>query len=404
MTAPGLVARWLCVGLCGLAPVVGCGTGIRSGIETANELIDRSQYSEAHTLLRNLLGRIQAVDELSESEQQQRLHILDRLGRVNWIYLQDYKRAIKDYQHLIELYPDTDEAYAARLTVADLFKHKFGNLEAAIGELHTVAQKFPDRGDTKRAHLLIAKTYFQLRDYPRARKEAQIILQRWPKSKQATEARFQIANSFYVEGAYREAIAMYQKTLDTEPDPTTEAIVFFELGNCFQELDDSERALAYFYECLQQHPDPLLVQRKIRRVRSRMNLSRPLDLVLDRHTLRNPAGHMTANPRKAAGQPAKSRPVREARTTAVVERPQPARKPLAAKPSAGHIKAVGGAAKSKPAASPPATNPLPAAPPPAAKAVASPPDRAKNKAELKPGASPKAKAKPTPPAVAPVAP
>ncbi len=290
VSVPGSL-QWF-VGMAMLFSVAACGMGVQSGIETANELIHSGQHLEAQTLLRNLQERLEADDDLSERQHRQRLHILDRLGRLNWIYLQDYKRALKDYQQLIQLYPKTDEAYAARFTVADLFKHKFGNLEAAIGELQTIVEKFPTRRDTKRAQLQIAKTYFQLRDYPQARIEAEKILKRWPKSEEATEARFQIANSYYVEGGYREAIGMYQEILDSAPQAITEALVFFELGNCFQELDDSERALAYYYECLKKHPDPLLVQRKIKRVRSRLNKSGPLNLVLTGHSLRKPAAHV----------------------------------------------------------------------------------------------------------------
>ena len=66
----------------------------------------------------------------------------------------------------------------------------------------------------------------------------------------------------------------------TLAEPALTALVLFELGNCFQETGEMSRALAYYYACLLDHPDPMLVQRKIKRVRKRIDNTKPADVEL----------------------------------------------------------------------------------------------------------------------------
>ncbi len=257
----------------------GCDTDIESGIESANDLLYKKQYVAAERLYHKLFKRLEDRGSLDEEEDEQRLLILDRLGKVNSLYLHDYPQAITYYEKLVLHYPKTDQALAARATVADIHHHKLGNLEAAISEYQKLVAEFPDKPETRWAQLQISGAFFALKDYEQARTEAETLINRWPGSPEAAQARFQIANSYYVQGRYAEAIATYERLLEGEPDPQLASLVLFELGNCFQEVEDPQRALAYYYACLSDHPNPMLVQRKIRRVRARLHRVRPAEEV-----------------------------------------------------------------------------------------------------------------------------
>lgn len=280
--AAALLLAFVCALLC-----VDCKTDIQSGVESANDLLYNKQYVAAERLYHKLLKRLGEEGELSEKEEGQRLLILDRLGKVNALYLHDYAQAIHFYQKLVQLYPRTEPAFAARAMIADIYHHKLGNLEAAISEYQKLVAEFPEKSETRWAQLQIAGAFFQLKDYEQARTEAEALTTRWPNSSEAAQARFQIANSYYVQGRYADATATYERLLEGNPDPSLASLVLFELGNCFQELGDLDRALAYYYACLADHPNPLLVQRKIRRVRTRMNHVRPAeDIQLPEYVLR----------------------------------------------------------------------------------------------------------------------
>jgi len=261
--------------LLALVVVSDCGASVGSGIESANDLLYKKQYLAAARLYHKLLKRLGEEGQLNDHEDAQRLLILDRLGKINALYLHDYAQAIDFYEKLVKLYPKTEQAFAARAMVADVYHHKLGKLEAAVSEYQKLIAEFPERSETRWAQLQISGAFFQLRNYEQARTEAEALINRWPDSGEAAQARFQIANSYYVQGRYAEAIATYERLLENNPDPSLASLVLFELGNCFQEVDDSDRALAYYYACLADHPNPLLVQRKIRRVRTRLRHARP---------------------------------------------------------------------------------------------------------------------------------
>jgi TolA-binding protein len=252
-----------------------CGTGIQGGMDSADDLLYKKQYVEAERLYRKLLKRLES-GSLSESDEATRLQILDRLGKINALYLHDYAQAIADYGQLVRHYPKSDQAFAARAMVADINQHKLNDSNAAIDELQKLVTEFPTRSETRWAQLQIVQAYFQLKNYEQARREAEALINAWPSSNEAAQARFQIANSYYVQGRYAEAIATYERLLDGNPDPSLASLVLFELGNCFQEVDEPERALAYYYACLTDHSNPQLVQRKIRRVRTRLHRSKPV--------------------------------------------------------------------------------------------------------------------------------
>ncbi|MBI5509492.1 MAG: tetratricopeptide repeat protein [Deltaproteobacteria bacterium] len=253
-----------------------CRTDIQSGIDEANDLLYRKQYVASERLYRKLLKRLENQGDLDDEEDAQRLLTLDRLGKINALYLHDFNQAITDYQALIRFYPKTDQAFAARATMADIYHHKLGDLQAAVDSYQRLVADFPERAEIHRAQLEIANAYFQLKNYEQARTESENLINRWPQSPEALQARFQIANSYYVQARYAEAIAVYERLLESKPDKALSALVLFELGNCFQELEQSDRALAYYYACLADHPDPMLVQRKIRRVRTRTQKARPV--------------------------------------------------------------------------------------------------------------------------------
>src|SRR6478609_6503953 len=100
--------------LCLAALLCACGTSIEDGMDTANDLLYHKQYVESERLYRKLLRRLEDQGRnLSDGQENERLAVLDRLGKLNALYLHDYDAAIKFYRQLVKLYPRTDQAMAA---------------------------------------------------------------------------------------------------------------------------------------------------------------------------------------------------------------------------------------------------------------------------------------------------
>jgi tetratricopeptide (TPR) repeat protein len=188
---------------------------------------------------------------------------------------------------LVKDYAKSDEAFAARATVADIYHHKLGKPQSALDEFQKLVTQFPDKPRSCWAQLQVITIYLQLKNYEQARMEAEMLVQKWPNNDEARQAQFLIANSYFVQSRYTEAMATYTQLLENSPDHEFASLINFELANCFQGLGEDLRALDHYYKCLADHPNPLLVQRKIKKVRNRIHSSQESTGIHRSHRLRS---------------------------------------------------------------------------------------------------------------------
>ena len=252
---------------------VGCTTDPLSGLENANDLLYNKNYLEAEQMFRKYLKRLQNKSSLKDHEDAQQLMILERLGRINVLYLRDYKQAVSDYTLLLEHYPKTDEARSAHIHMADVYRYKLGEPEKGIDQLQLLISKFPSHTDARRAQLEVVRIYLELKNFDQARVESALLEKNWPLSSESKQAQLLTANSYFIQNRFTEAIASYDALLEDKPGVELTALVHFELASCYQELGEYENALNYYYSSLPQHSNPKLVQEKIERVRKRLRAS-----------------------------------------------------------------------------------------------------------------------------------
>ena len=252
---------------------LGCTTDPLSGLEHANDLLYNKNYLEAEQMYRKYLKRLQNKSNLKEHEDTQQLMILERLGRINVLYLRDYKQAVSDYSLLLDHYPKTNEARTAHIHMADVYRYKLGEPEKGIDQLQLLISKFPSHTDARRAQLEVVRIYLELKNFDQARTESALLGKNWPLSSESKQAQLLTANSYFIQNRFTEAIASYDALLEDEPGVELTALVHFELASCYQELGEYETALNYYYSCLPQHSNPKLVQEKIERVRKRLRAS-----------------------------------------------------------------------------------------------------------------------------------
>lgn len=283
--------------------MVGCKADIQSGIESANDLLYQKEYVASDRLYRKLLKQLEARGLVDSVSAENHLLILDRLGKINNLYLHDYKQAVLFYRALIKRYPKSDQAFSAHSTIADIYHHKLGDIPTAINDYQEMVGNFPNHPKVKRVQLKIINAYFQLKNFEQVRTEAEQLIHHWPNSNEAAEARFKVANSFYVQNRFAEAIATYEALLKKNKDELLAALVLFELGNCFQELGNVQRALDYYYASLPQHSNPKLVQRKIARIRSRNHKIKVSGVISNK-----PMGHNNRHPVTKSNRSARSGP------------------------------------------------------------------------------------------------
>ena len=303
---------------------VACSSDHLGGVEAANELLFEKKYVEAELAYRKLLKRLNNTQNRSENQEAQRLTILDRLGQLSTLYLRNYRQALADFELLVRDYPKSELAFTAHLMMADIHRHKLHQPEQALDQLNHAIENFPWRPETRRALLELTTLYIELKNYEQARTEGQALIDKWPQSHEAKEAYFLVANSYYVQNRYSEAIQIYEALLANKSDPSLDALVNFELASCYQELGDYKRALELYYQTLSEHPNPVLVQRNIKRVRTRVRESGA------HPTIYRAAPYSSKKPRAAKSSTAKAQARKSATPTkapAPAPAPQPTPKP-----------------------------------------------------------------------------
>ena len=306
--------------LCGIIlclSALTCRGEIDSGLTRVNALLYQHDYVEAEILLKKLYTQIdQAGSDLNEKEKKQRLIILDRLGKVYALYLRNYKKAIEHYNLLIKDYPETDEAFAARSVLADLYHHKLDNINAAISQYRKTLEFFPRHPEAPEIQLKLVRLYMESKDFSQTRSEVQSLLAQWPNTKHALHAEFQIGMTYYLESRYSEAITTFETLLKkTKNDPDLSALISFELGNSYESIDEPDKAIEQFYACLAKHPNPLLVQRRIRRARKRIRQVKPSARIYSQYSAPLPSA-ANPSPNNALENDAK-----ESTTSTIMEEP-----------------------------------------------------------------------------------
>jgi TolA-binding protein len=263
----------VCLILC--LAVAACKSDVQSGIEAANQLFFEQKYARAEALYRRTLKRIDERDGGKAKPSPELLAVLDRLGRINALYLHNYEQAVSDYGRLVADYPDSEEGFEAQVTVADIFENRLGNQAQAATELQRLVRKFPNHKDTPKYQLQLAELYFRMKNHEQAELASQELVSRWPNSPYVPKARFNVANVAYVMGRGQEALTAYEKLLKDFPDDPVAPLVQFEMASCYQELGEEGKALDILFEALKTHPHPQVVQRKISRIRRRQSITAP---------------------------------------------------------------------------------------------------------------------------------
>ena len=91
--------------------------------------------------------------------------------------LHDPKRAVEVYRELITTCPEAPETMEGRLHLAELLRHEFRDIRAAIAELTAALARNPPQS----AELAyeVATLYFELRDYQQVTIEAEVRNAQW---------------------------------------------------------------------------------------------------------------------------------------------------------------------------------------------------------------------------------
>lgn len=260
--------------------LVACGGEVASHLNQGDELLFAQKFARAEAAYRKALKRLD--DEATgRAKSKDARRALERLGRINTLYLHNYPQAIEDLQRIVADFPGTAEAYTAQTLLGEIRYYRQNDLSAAVVEYTKLVNDWAAEPQVAGAQAVLAEILFKLKNYEQATKEAQALIDKWPDAREVPKARFTIANIQYTEGQFKEALANYEKLVADFPDSDIVPLAKFEMANCKQELGANQEAMALLKDTLQQHPNPRLVQRKMVRIQRRVDQTAPAKIITD---------------------------------------------------------------------------------------------------------------------------
>lgn len=188
--------------------------------------------------------------------------------------LHDPKRAVEVYRELIATCPEAPETMEGRLRLAELLRHEFRDIRAAIAELTAALARNPPQ--SAELAYTVATLYFELRDYQQTTIEADSVTRKYEASAWVDDALYLKGQALsMMEGRGLEAQRAYMDLVDRFPDSPLKPHALVELGRLKLDQGESERAIEYWVEALKTHPDPKVVQTAIARVRAHLRATTP---------------------------------------------------------------------------------------------------------------------------------
>ncbi len=188
--------------------------------------------------------------------------------------LHDPKRAVEVYRELIATCPEAPETMEGRLRLAELLRHEFRDIRAAIAEMTAALARNPPQ--SAEIAYTVATLYFELRDYQQTTIEADSVIRKYEASAWVDDALYLKGQALsMMEGRGLEAQRAYMDLVDRFPESPLKPHALVELGRLKLDQGESERAIEYWVESLKTHPDPKVVQTAIARVRAHLRATTP---------------------------------------------------------------------------------------------------------------------------------
>ncbi|MCX6639250.1 MAG: tetratricopeptide repeat protein [bacterium] len=154
------------------------------------------------------------------------------------------------------------------------------NYQKAINSAARVIQDYPKSGYVPDAIMIIGKAYYEMRNYPGAKRKFEELITNYPNSPLLYEARLYsaktqialrqpeegitllndlyadektpldvriqgqrtLADYYYEKELYRQALSEYKKILNTSKDKVVRADIYFQIGECYFELGEFDQA------------------------------------------------------------------------------------------------------------------------------------------------------------------
>jgi len=184
-------------------------------------------------------------------------------------FLRDKKRAVEAYYQVLSVYPDTDEAYRARLDLAGIYSAS-GNRTKAVEQYQWIVDSRREPGKEEDYRYIIALEYFKMNDFEQAQAELKELLSMAVKKNIIAEALLLRGDIFYITGHITEAIADFEDIISRFAGLPVAIRASFNRAKALEDSGQEAEALAVLAGLRETYPNKEALRRTIEGIKTRM--------------------------------------------------------------------------------------------------------------------------------------
>jgi tetratricopeptide (TPR) repeat protein len=190
-------------------------------------------------------------------------------ARIATLELKDYAKAIQYHQFLVLNSTDPKERMNAQKALAALYFDQLQNYDKAILEYNKLIKDSESDADKAQYKLDIARANYYQNNFFQAQSELEQLLKLKVEDEEKFSAMVLQSNIYIAQKEYSKAIELLKKVIATYPDKALQENVPQTLAVCYEETSNFLEAIKTLESIKQHHPQPDYVELRIKRLKER---------------------------------------------------------------------------------------------------------------------------------------
>ena len=170
-----------------------------------------------------------------------------KVANIYYYNLRQYDRAIQQYIHLIEDYPNSTDIAVSRQRLAECYA-ALSKYREAINEYERLLGAAPEGIDRRRIRLNIADLYYDLNDLGQALAEYEKVTQDWVYDALAERAWLRISGIRFLRDEFEEALQAYRTVADGASEPMIKRQARYGMIDCYERTFQYDLAIKLLEE------------------------------------------------------------------------------------------------------------------------------------------------------------
>ncbi len=231
----------------------------------ANDLLQAAENKWQHE---DYLGAIRQYEQLVDLYPEHQLisEAHYGIGVVSFLYMDDAKSAelaFKKVVHLERSTPDVARGLEARRQLAEIYEKKLDRLNDAIVIYEGIIEVSPDQEEVLASRYKVGELYAAMGNLAQARIEWDLLVERNPKSHWAAAALYRKGGSYFGIGACKEAISIYKILYTNYANDKKSPYAKLNAADCLAMENQKKAAYALYKELETSYPNKALIARKM---------------------------------------------------------------------------------------------------------------------------------------------